>query len=450
MIGELKKNTRETLKLALPVIIGQLGQVLMGTIDVMMLGKVGYVHVSAAGLANSIMILVTVIGMGTMSVIAPLIAEANATADKEKVRAFLQQGIWIGFLIGGIIHLMLYFGAPLIHRLDQPPADTSLAIDFLKIISASVIPMLLFLALKGFTDGLSDTRPAMVITLLGLGLNIFLNFLLIEGNWGFPRMEIKGSALATTLTRYIMFGMMAFWVLTRNHYQSYVKIKVQVVSNSRAAFSKILSIGLPSGMQYFFEVGSFVGITIMLGWMGEQASQYRAAHQIGIAVVSISYMIALGVSTAASIRVGDALGRKDNQDIRNAGFVGLLIAILWMGLCMIFLLFGGDFILMAYQITDEVVLKTAGRLLVIGAFFQLFDGAQAVGLGILRGIQDVKYPTIVTFIAYWVLTIPLGYFLGFTLNMKVEGTWYAFLLGLGFAAVFNNLRFHLLTRSKDN
>lgn len=445
MIRDLKKNISATVILALPVIIGQLGQVLMGSIDVMMLGKIGYEAVSATGLANSILFLIIVIGFGIMAALSPLIAEANATDNKQKIVEYLHQGLWIGIIFGILINLLLYLGAPYLYLLDQPEKDTKLAIEFLRVISFSTVPMLLFLGIKGFTDGLSDTRPAMVITLLGLVLNIFFNYLFIEGNLGFPRMEVKGSALATTLTRIIMLGMMLIWVLSHKKYAGF-RIGKHFFSYIHDTFFKILRIGIPSGLQYFFEVGSFVGVTIMLGWMGDEASQSRAAHQVAIALVSITYMIALGISTASSIRVGDALGRNDLRGIRDAGFTGLGIALIWMGFSALILIIFRHFLLNLYQIQDVFVQETAAKLLIIGAFFQLFDGGQVIGLGILRGIQDVKYPTIVTFIAYWIITIPLSYLLGFTFKLGVEGTWYAFVAGLGFAALFNNFRFHILTR----
>lgn len=445
MIRDFKINVSETVKLALPVIIGQLGQVLMGSIDVMMLGKIGFEAVSATGLANSIFFLIIVIGFGVMASLSPLIAEANATGNKQKSVDYLHQGVWIGLIFGLIITLVLYFCAPLIYFLEQPPTDTKLAIDFLQVISFSTIPMLLFMAIKGFTDGLSDTRPAMIITLIGLGLNVFFNYLFIEGNLSFPRLEVKGSALATTLTRFIMLGMMYIWVVYHKKYADY-RVGKNFFTYIQDIFFKILRIGVPSGLQYFFEVGSFVGVTIMLGWMGKEASQFRAAHQVAIALVSITYMVALGISTASSIRVGDALGRNDLRGIRSAGFTGLGIALIWMALSAFIFITFRQSLLNLYQIQDAFVQETASKLLIIGAFFQIFDGGQVIGLGILRGIQDVKYPTIVTFIAYWLITIPLSYLLGFTFGQGVEGTWYAFLVGLGFAALFNNLRFHLLTK----
>lgn len=443
MLQTYKKDIEATLTLAIPVIIGQLGQVLMGNIDTMMLGEIGHVAVSAAGLANSVFFLFVVIGFGTMSVIAPLTAEANATENNTKSRSFLIQGIWISLVLGLLMSIFLYFVPFIFEHLDQPEEDRKLAAIFLRIISFSTIPMYVFIALKSFTDGLSDTRPAMYITLIGLVINTLLNYLLIKGHWGFPGMGIAGSAWATTISRFFMMFLLGLWVLKGQNYKKF-QLLVADWKFDKEPFMKILKLGVPSGMQYFFEIGSFVGVVVMIGWMGEHASQYRAAHQIAISMAALSYMVSLGLSSAATIRVGDALGRKNIADIRRAGNIGLALALMVMGIAAIIFVLGKNWLPALYQIEDPFVLQTASDLLIIAAIFQLFDGTQVIGLGILRGIQDVKFPTFVTFVGYWLISLPVAYYLGITLNMNVQGAWYSFVIGLAFAAFFNNIRFYYL------
>lgn len=429
-----KQEIRESLKLAVPVVIGQLGQVLMGNVDTLMLGKLGHIAVSASGLANNLFFLIVVIGMGVMSALSPLVAKANAENNNDLCRSHFLNGGIIAFLSGLLMNLAVYWAYPLFSLLGQPEADVVLATDYLKYVSFSTIPMFMFLGFKGFTDGLSDTRPAMYITLLGLLLNVLLNYMLI------PQMGVGGAALATTLTRVAMMLALFVWIVNDSRFERF-ELFEHDLKVEWSHFLQILKIGLPSGMQYFFEVGAFVGVNFMLGWMGEHASQYRAAHQIALGMASISYMLALGVSSAATIRVGDALGRRDREGIGRAATTGLLLAMLLMSFAALIFVIGNDYLPTLYQIEDKFVLRTASQLMLVTAVFQIFDGMQVVGLGTLRGIQDVRFPTAVTFIAYWLISLPISYYLGIVRQMHVNGAWYAFVLALGFAAIFNNLRF---------
>ena len=438
-----RQHFRETLYLSLPVIIGQLGHVLMGFIDNLMIGDVGPVHLSAASLANGIFFILTVIGIGITFAITPLIAEADSAQQPEKVGQYLRQGVWVGLGISITIALGVYLSADLLKHLDQPEDDVRLAQSYLRILSVSVIPMIFFLVYKQFTDGLSLTRPAMFITLLGLGMNTLANWLLICGNWGFPGLELDGAGYGTLTSRVFMMLLMIGYVLRAKRFQKY-KVQMNWREFQPKVVRKILDIGLPSGMQYFFEVGAFVGAAILIGWM-ENGSANRAAHQIAINFASITYMIVTGISAGATIRVGNALGRKDLTGVRRSGMAGIYLGGAFMLASAGVFVVGKDF-LPALFVRDPYVLALAAKLMVIGAFFQLFDGIQAVGVGILRGIQDVRIPTLITFVAYWGIALPLGYLFGFPLGLGVEGVWYSFVASLIFASVMLTGRFLLLTR----
>jgi multidrug resistance protein, MATE family len=436
-----------TLKLAFPVIIGQLGQVLMGTIDIMMIGKLGYPYVSAAGLANNMFFLFMVFGFGIVSAVAPLVAEASAKNDLEKCREYLQQGTRVAVIAGIFFNIFWFFGADFIYLLEQPKQDIALATGFLKIISFSTVPMLVFLNFKQFADGLSDTKPAAILTTIGLSVNILLNYVLIEGKFGFPRMELNGAALGTTIARFIQMFLMIGWVMYGKRYEIYDLWKKwdEYIS---ATFRKILAIGVPSGLQYFFEIGAFAGASVMIGWMGDEdtAQVYRSSHQIVINMAALTYMVAMGISSAAAIRVGDALGANDRDGMRRAGFSALFLVVAWMSFTAILFIVGRNFLPTLYDVTDPRVLATSAKLMIIGAFFQLFDGTQVVSQGGLRGLQDVNFPTITTFFAYWVSALPFGYLFGIYFQMGVEGVWYSFVLGLGISAILNTLRFWYLTK----
>jgi MATE family multidrug resistance protein len=434
---------RATILLSVPVIIGQLGQVLIGVVDSVMIGGLGYEYLSAATLANSLYFIIVVIGMGVSLAISPLVAEAQGASEEDKAGLYLRQGVWVSLgmslLLGGIT-----FGSSwLIFLMDQPPRDAALAFSYLQILSLSTIPMLFFLAYKSFADGLSLTKPAMFITFFGLIVNALMNWILIYGKLGFPRYELDGAGYATIIGRTAMMVAMIVYINRSKLFRRFSPA-MRWREFDLYTIKKILAIGLPSGFQFFFEVGAFAGVAIMIGWLG---AEYRSAHQIAISLASITFMFAFGLGTGATIRVGDALGKKQMGVARLAGFSGILLSVCSS------LFFSLVFILGRYQfpklfgIEDGLVLDVAARLLLIAALFQIFDGIQAVGISILRGIQDVQIPTLVAFAVYWLVCLPLAYFMGFTLKMGVDGMWYAFLIGLGLASVAHTVRFSMLTRS---
>jgi len=437
----MRKHIVQTLILALPVIIGQLGQVMMGVIDTMMIGSLGYEYVSAVSLANSIFFIIIVLGIGLTYSIAPLIAESMAGGRQEKCRSILQQGARVGIASGILLNIALFISSHFVYKMGQPINDAVNADHFLRVIGFSTTPMLVFLVFKQFTDGLSETVPAMVVTLIGLGANVFFNWILIFGNLGIPALGFIGAAYGTLCARILMAVLMICWVLKSPRYRSF-SLRKMWTKYEPVIIKRILQIGIPSGLQNFFEVGAFAGAAIMIGWMG---SVERSAHQITISIASATFMVAVGFSAAAAIRVGDAFGRKDIADIRKAGYAALLITFCVECIFSLTFILGKHALPALFNVTDESVLSICARLMIIGAFFQTFDGIQAVGLGILRGLQDVRIPTIVTLLSYWLISLPLAYWLGFTLKLGVDGAWYAFVISLAIAAIAHTLRFRYLT-----
>ena len=435
-----KTHFRDTIRLSGPVIIGQLGIILMGVVDNVMIGQLGYEALSAASLSNSIFFILVVFGMGITFAISPLVAEADAAEKPENCGKYLRQGVWVSIATSLGLGIIMYIATLALPLMGQPEADVILATPYLHILNISVLPMLLFLNYKQFTDGLSFTRPAMYITILGLGFNALTNWLLIFGNLGFPRMELNGAGYATLGSRIFMFLLMWGYVVYQPRFKKYSPA-IRWKEFDWKIISKIMSIGFPSGLQYFFEVGAFGGAVIMIGWMGMVE---RSAHQIVINLASITYMITSGISAGAAIRVGNALGRKDFVNVRHAGLTGVYLAAAFMIVASIVFV-AGRFLLPSFYVDDVPVLELAASLMIIAAFFQTFDGVQAVGIGILRGMQDVRIPTILTFIAYWAIALPMGYIVGFLLNQAVEGVWYGFVAGLGFSAFALTYRFWTLT-----
>jgi MATE family multidrug resistance protein len=437
----LKKHIVSTFQLAYPVIIGQLGIIMMGVVDSLMVGKLGAAPLAASSLGGSSAFIVLIIGIGITYAVTPLVAIAVGAGKFEDCGIYFRQSLFVNSILSIIIVVIIYFAADLIQYFDQPKEVQDQAADYMRIIGFSSIPLLLYQSYKQFIEGLSVMRPAMIITLIANLVNVFANWLLIYGNLGFPALGLNGAGWATFASRAFMALALMGFVMNNRFFKKY-DVSFHFKSINWPVIKKILSLGLPSGIQYFFEVGAFAFAVVMVGWLG---TAQLAAHQIAINLASISFMAVLGISVAGSIRVGNAVGMKDIAETRRAGFTASLLgASIMFGAGVIFILLRN--FLPTLYVNDEVVISYASSLLVIAALFQISDGTQAVGIGILRGLTDVKFPTAITFIAYWIVGLPVGYLLGFTFELGVQGVWIGLLLGLTTSAILLTLRFN--SRSK--
>lgn len=422
--------------------IGQLGIILTGVIDNMMVGWVSYEHLSASSLANGIFFILVVIAMGITNAISPLVAEADATLNHESSSGYLRQSVWLAVGSSFITMLLMEASIWIMPYLGQPEMDVVLGSSYLRWIYLSVPPMIVFLVYKGYTDGLSKTRVAMIVTILGLLFNALANWVLIFGKWGFPRLELDGAGIATLVTRILML-----FVLVLVVHRAPRSLGLRLTQGSWRldwpTLKRVLNIGLPSGFQLFFEVGAFAGAVIIIGWIGPES---RSAHQIVLNLSSVTYMVVVGIAAGASIRVGNAKGRQDLTEARAAGNAGLFLGAAFMTVSAIVFFIGKDFLPSLYNEHPEV-LRISAQLMLFAAFFQIFDGLQAVGLGILRGLQDVVTPMMIAFVCYWIIALPLGYYTTFILDWGVSGMWMGFVVSLGIAAISFWLRFRRLTRS---
>lgn len=431
------EEIKASLKLAWPIIIGQLGVVLMGTTDNIMIGRlIGDVELGAAGLAHSVAFLIGSIGIGGIPVIAPLIAKARAKNDIKNVYQLLESavsvGIFFSILLSGL-GLIIYFNFDL---LRQTELVNTLSKPFYLIILLSNIPLYIFLSFKQLTDGYSISRIAMVISFIGLGANIILNYILID-NYG-----LMGAAYATLLVRTLMIVLIALVVGKSQLFKNIFAYKARL---DKKLILKLIKYCIPGGLQMFFEIGAFSFAVIMMGWISEQA---LAAHQIAINIAAITYMMAAGIGYAGSIRVGNALAHHHPRAVRTAGNVNLGLVTFFMSISLLIIINFKDCIIQWYT-ADNNIHTIAAKLLVIAALFQLSDGIQVASLGNLRGISDVKIPSFITFIAYWVVALPLGYYLGFVSQIGASGIWYGLLAGLTFAAIFLTVRFFFLTKKVE-
>jgi len=436
-------DLKATISLSYPIVIAQMGLIAMGVTDTLMVGILGEAALAASGIANAIFFFVSVLGIGILSVVPPLIASAKSRQDLSKCSTLfsssLQIGLGVGLFSMFIVLLMSWnFG-----WFQQTPEVSRLAIPYLQVLGISVIPMLLFLAAKNFTDGLSITKPAMYVNFACFFLNIIFNWVLIYGNLGFPAMGLNGAGIATLLSRVFMALGVILFIMYSGKIQRCLPhfdgVKISILE-----IKKILTLGLPAGMQYVFEVGAFAGASVMIGWLG---TSELAAHQIAINLASITYMIAMGLSAAASIRVGNALGEGNIFQIKRSGTSAFVITIVFMCLsCLLFINFSLE--LVNLYITEGEAVEIAASLLVIAGFFQLSDGLQCVALGALRGLEDVNIPTLFTLIAYWVVGLPLGYVLGFHTSLGVQGVWIGLSAGLTISAILLTFRFYHLASQK--
>jgi multidrug resistance protein, MATE family len=439
--GDYLRNYKATFYLAFPVVLSQLGHILVGVVDTAMVGMIGTIPQAAVALSNSLYTLVLVFGLGVSYGITPLVAAADSSKDTLQSAELLRHGIVINTVLGILLFLLLFTLSPVLNLFNQKQEVVDLAIPFLNVMMLGMIPLCIFSGFKQFAEGLSFTKMAMLITVGSNLLNILLNYLLIFGHWGFPEMGLMGSCWASFIARVVMAVVMFLYVYYNKQFKQYWA-GFSFRNLSKDLSRKILHIGVPSGLQWVFEVGAFAFAVIMIGWISPNA---QAAHQIALSVAATTYMMASGLSAAASVRVGNQAGLQSREGVRAAGFSAFLMVLLFMSICAVcFILFRDQLPLLFTK--DPEVISIASSLLVIAAFFQLSDGVQVVGLGALRGVKDVKLPTFITLIAYWVIGLPMSYIFAFKLGLGTQGVWYGLSLGLLIAAIALFCRFNYVSK----
>lgn len=440
-----RQELSKMFRLSFPIIISQLSSVLMGVMDNIMVGRLDNdAPLAAAAVANIIFILVACIGIGVFATISPLVAKTRGLGKEQECGLYLYSGMKLSVSLGFILMLILLFLTWNLDWFGQKPDVEELAKSYLSVIAVSIIPMMFFLAVKHFSDGLSVTVPAMVITVVGLFVNFAFNWVLIYGKLGFAPMGLYGSGLATLIARVVMACLMIVYVLESSFFQKYLP---NILENhpTKEQVRKILRLGIPSGLQYFFETGVFVFCTIAAGWLTVEA---LAAHAIILSIATITYMIAAGVSFAGAISVGSAFGVGSRQKIIRAGVSSILLVAILMIACSAILHVFGNEIIALYKNNSPAVMSVANTLLFIFTFYLLADGIQAVGVGILRGLSDVNIPTIMTLFAYWVVGIPASFWLSRHTDLGVRGIWLGLTLGLATSAILLTTRFAYLTHKQ--
>lgn len=448
-LNQYTKEFRYNLKLASPVVLGMLGHTFVAFADNIMVGQLGTAELAAVSLGNSLVLMFMYVGIGFSTAITPLVAEADGAKDEPESKKILKHGILMCIVLGLGLFALIMACKPLLYMAKQPEEVVELAIPYLNLVAFSIIPMIIFQAFRQFSEGMSKTRYPMYATILANVLNVIINYLLIFGTFGFPKMGIIGAAIGTLVSRIVMLIYLYILLYTKRNYKGFVT-NFNFKSLSKKTMGKLVNLGFPSSLQVFFEVAIFTAAIWLSGVLGKNT---QAANQIALNLSSMTYMVGVGLSVAAMVRVGNQKGLQRFADLRRIGrSIFLLTFLIEIVFASIFIL-GKDWLPTIYLNVEDVknqtdnieVIGLAAQLLLVAAFFQISDGIQVVVLGALRGIQDVKVPTAITFVAYWLIGFPISYYLGLHTELKSMGIWIGLLSGLTASAVLLYLRFNLLT-----
>lgn len=440
MLTDYTKEFFKNYKLAYPIMLGQLGHILVGFVDNIMIGQLGAAPLAAVSLGNSLVMFALFLGIGFSFAITPLIAEADGEEDYIKGRQVFQHGLLMCGVLGILLLLILVFSKPVLYYLNQPEHVVELAMPYLNIIAMSMFPMMLFQGFKQFADGLSLTKYAMYATIGANLLNVLLNYLLIYGIWFFPRLELEGAAIGTLVSRLFLLVFLFVILYKKPKLKPYFVLMKK--SLQKIIFKRLFNLGFPTALQMIFEGGIFTATVLLAGTLGAQA---QAANQIALNLASMTFMIAVGLGVTATIRVGNQKGKKDFESLRRIAFsIFMQVFIIMAGFALGFIVLK-DFLPTLY-IDDIYVTSIASQLLIIAAIFQLSDGLQVTILGALRGMQDVKIPTLICFIAYWIIGFPISYYTGKADVLGNIGIWLGLLAGLTASAIMLFFRFNYLTK----
>ncbi|WP_339876063.1 MATE family efflux transporter [Olleya marilimosa] len=450
VLSTYTKEFKYNWQLAAPVMLGMLGHTFVSFVDNIMVGQIGTAELAAVSLGNSFMFIAMSIGIGFSTAITPLVAEADSANDFEKGKSAFKHGLFLCTVLGVLLFLVLLLAKPLMYLMKQPIEVVELAIPYLDLVAISLIPLIIFQGIKQFSDGLSLTKYPMYATIVANVVNVGLNYLLIFGKFGFPEMGIVGAAYGTLVSRVIMVAYLWWLLKGRKKSKDYVtNIKFFVLD--KLMLKKIIGLGTPSAMQMFFEVAIFTAAIWLSGLLGKNP---QAANQVALNLSSMTFMVAMGLSVASMIRVGNQKGLHQYFELRRVAvslfLMGFIFAVIFASL---FLIFNQFFPRLYVDFDDAVnfkdnleVVTIASQLLIAAAIFQISDSLQVIVLGALRGLQDVKIPTIITFVSYWLIGFPVSWYLGKADAYGSFGIWLGLLAGLTTAAILLFIRFNYLTK----
>ena len=451
-LSQYTKEFSYNIKLAYPVILGMLGHTLISIVDNIMVGNLGSTELAAVSLGGSFVFIGMSLGIGFSTAITPLVSMADAEKDDNKIRSVFHHGLLSCVILGFFIFTLIVLAKPIMYLMHQPKEVIDLASPYIDWVAFSLIPVIIFQGYKQFADGLSRTKYSMYAIFMANIVHIIINYMLIYGVWIFPKLGIIGAALGTVISRILMVVFMHFIMKNNAQLNPYFK-NFSFREIKKSMLKKIASLGIPSAMQMLFEVALFTAAIWLCGSIGKTS---QAANQIALTLATTTFMFAMGLSVAATIRVGNNKGLMDYKNliiVARSVFIFTFIMETFFGILFVILHNFLPHLFLNMENVDQVienreVIIIASKLLLVAAVFQISDGIQVVVLGALRGLQDVKVPMYITFVAYWVVGFPTSFFLGKYTELKAVGVWIGLLAGLSTAALFLYLRFHKLTKQQ--
>ena len=437
---------RALLKLGWPLIVAQLAQISLITTDTIMLGWLGPKYLAAAALANALFIAVQLFGMGVVGAVAPMVAQALGANDPQSVRRTVRQGVWVALLCALVLFPVIWNLAPIYLALGEDPELTAMAGTFVHYAGWLIFPAFMIIVFRSLLSAHGYTRAIFLITVAGVVVNAVLDYALIFGNWGFPRLELAGAGIATTIVSFIMLAVMVAYTLTHRRFRPY-RIFHHFFRADWPRFWGLLHIGIPIGLMALAEVLLFTSASLLQGWISQDAV---AAHAIALQLSSITFMVPLGLSQAATVRVGLALGAGNRDGIRKAGWAAMILTLAFMASTAVLFLAAPHTLVHLFLNPDipgnTAAVSLAVSYLLVAGFFQLFDGGQVTMGAVLRGMSDTTSPLIIAFIGYWVVGFPIAYIFAFPLGLGGVGIWYGLAAGLAAVALVLTLRFALRER----
>jgi multidrug resistance protein, MATE family len=436
----------ETARLALPMALTQLSQIAMMTTDLAFIGRLGGAAVAAAALAGTVYFVSFTFGMGLTSAVAPLAAQAFGADDPRMVRRSLRTGLWASLLLSLPIMVFPLRGEQILLLLGQAPQTARLAQHYLFGLAWGVAPALWFLAIRSFMGAVNRPQPILWITLAAIPVNALLVYLLMYGKLGLPPLELFGAGLATTLVNCATF-VAALWFATRRKPFSEYRILVRLWRIDLSLMRQLFLIGAPISIAFLMEYGLFSAAALLMGLISTTA---LAAHQIALQVTAILFMIPFGISMAATVRVGHAVGRNDGAGVRRAGLVAMLLGVVIacvLTLAVVAARFDiAEFFLGGTAENATATIELAATLLLVGASFFVTDAMQSIAAGSLRGLKDTRVPLLFAAVSYWLVGFTLSYILAFRTGLDAVGVWIGLSIGTAVYAALLVLRFRRLVR----
>jgi MATE family multidrug resistance protein len=430
----LRHESNALLRIAGPIVLSQLGGVGMNTMDTIMVGPLGAVSLAAVGLGAGLHMAAIMVSTGVLLGMGPLVSQAFGAGNRQECRHVLMQGLWLALAMSVPMIALNVVGEPLALALGQDPLVAAIIGDYMWALAWGVVPLLLFMAFRGFLEGMGIAKPAMVITFIGLGVNFIGNSMFIHGVDGWiPAMGAVGAGWSTTLVRWSMLIAMAIYIIRHPGLHPFRGVRWRPES---LLLRRITTIGAPTGGQMGLEVGLFVFAAVMMGWFG---AVELGTHQVTLNIAATTFMVALGVSIAGSIRVGQHIGARNHSGLKRSVVVTHVFAIGFMGLFAIVFVVAPESLLRLYT-DDPEILRLGAQLLPIAAAFQVFDGAQVAGFCVLRGAADTRVPMLISFISFWMVGAVSSYVLGFVIGMGPVGVWIGLCIGLATASALLLIR----------